>query len=34
MGTNRELNTHMARHTFAEMMLNNGVPIEYVSKML
>lgn len=30
----RELNTHLARHTFADMMLNNGVPIEDVARML
>jgi len=29
-----ELNTHRARHTFAHIMLNNGVPMEDVSKML
>jgi site-specific recombinase XerD len=28
------LSTHKARHTFADMMLNNGVPLEDVSKML
>ncbi|WP_214226612.1 site-specific integrase [Pedobacter sp. B4-66] len=28
------LGTHKARHTFADMMLNNGVPLEDVSKML
>jgi len=33
-GITRELNTHLARHTFADMMLNNGVPLEDVSKML
>jgi site-specific recombinase XerD len=33
-GINRELNTHLGRHTFADMMLNNGVPLEDVSKML
>ncbi len=33
-GIERELNTHLARHTFADMMLNNGVPLEDVSKML
>ena len=33
-GIKRELNTHLARHTFADMMLNNGVPLEDVSKML
>ncbi|MFN0292607.1 site-specific integrase [Pedobacter helvus] len=26
--------THLARHTFADMMLNSGVPLEDVSKML
>lgn len=30
----RGLGTHKARHTFADMMLNNGVPLEDVSKML
>lgn len=30
----RELNTHLARHTFADIMLNSGVPLEDVSKML
>ncbi|MBT2561283.1 site-specific integrase [Pedobacter sp. ISL-68] len=30
----RELGSHKARHTFADMMLNNGVPLEDVSKML
>lgn len=30
----RDLNTHLARHTFADMMLNNGVPLEDVSRML
>jgi site-specific recombinase XerD len=29
----RELNTHLARHTFADIMLNSGVPLEDVSKM-
>lgn len=29
-----ELNTHRARHTFAHIMLNSGVPLEDVSKML
>jgi site-specific recombinase XerD len=33
-GIGRELNTHLARHTFADIMLNNGVPLEDVSKML
>ena len=33
-GIDRELNTHLARHTFADMMLNNGVSLEDVSKML
>ncbi|UOE51383.1 site-specific integrase [Mucilaginibacter sp. SMC90] len=33
-GIKRELNTHLARHTFADIMLNNGVPLEDVSKML
>ncbi|SEN57204.1 Site-specific recombinase XerD [Mucilaginibacter gossypiicola] len=33
-GVNQKLNTHLARHTFADMMLNNGVPLEDVSKML
>ncbi|WP_199724477.1 site-specific integrase [Taibaiella sp. KBW10] len=33
-GLDRELNTHLARHTFADMMLNLGVPLEDVSKML
>jgi len=33
-GINRELHTHLARHTFADMMLNLGVPLEDVSKML
>lgn len=31
---NQELNTHLARHTFAHIMLNNGVPLEDVSKMM
>ncbi|WEK21305.1 MAG: phage integrase SAM-like domain-containing protein [Candidatus Pedobacter colombiensis] len=31
---NRELNTHLARHTFADIILNLGVPLEDVSKML
>jgi site-specific recombinase XerD len=33
-GIKRPLNTHLARHTFADMMLNNGVPLEDVGKML
>lgn len=28
------LNTHRARHTFADLMLNMGVPLEVVSRML
>lgn len=31
---NQEFNTHLARHTFAHIMLNNGVPLEDVSKMM
>ena len=30
----KELSSHAARHTFAVFALNNGVPIEVVSKML
>lgn len=30
----RELNTHLARHTFADIMLNLGMSLEDVSKML
>ncbi|MNI14023.1 Tyrosine recombinase XerD [compost metagenome] len=33
-GIQRELNTHLARHTFADIMLNLGMPLEDVSKML
>jgi site-specific recombinase XerD len=33
-GIKKELNTHLARHTFADIMLNNGIPLEDVSKML
>jgi site-specific recombinase XerD len=34
-GLNRDLNTHLARHTFADIMLNVlGFPLEDVSKML
>lgn len=34
IGNIRKLDTHDARHFFADMMLNNGVPLEDVSKML
>lgn len=30
----QEFNTHLARHTFAHIMLNNGVPLEDLSKMM
>lgn len=33
-GAIRRLDTHDARHFFADLMLNNGVPLEDVSKML
>lgn len=33
-GIKRDLNIHLARHTFADIMLNSGVPLEDVSKML
>jgi len=34
-GINKQLTFHIARHTFATTItLNNGVPIETVSKML
>ena len=33
-GINRELKTHLARHTFADIALNNGAPLEDVSRML
>lgn len=33
-GIERELNTHLARHTFADIMLNLGMPLADVSKML
>lgn len=32
-GDIRRLDTHEARHFFADMMLDNGVPLEDVSKM-
>lgn len=31
---NRHLTSHIARHTFATVSLNNHVPIETISKML
>ncbi|WP_293906037.1 site-specific integrase [Sphingobacterium sp. UBA5670] len=31
---NRKLTTHLARHTFADIMLNLGMPMEDVGKML
>lgn len=31
---NKQLHTHIGRHTFATMALNRGIPIEVVSKML
>lgn len=34
MLTYTDLHSHRARHFFADMMLNNGVPLEDVSKML
>lgn len=34
IGINRDLNTHLARRTFADIMLNSGVPLEDVSKVL
>lgn len=34
MKTELHLNTHLARHTFADIMLNLGVPLEVVSSML
>lgn len=33
-GLNKNLTTHMGRHSFAVFALNSGVPIEVVSKML
>lgn len=30
----KHLTTHIARHTFATMSLNNHVPLETISKML
>lgn len=33
-GIQRELKTHLARHTFADIMLNNGAPLEDVQRML
>lgn len=33
-GINKRLHTHIARHSAATMFLNNGVPIEAVSKIL
>ncbi|TDQ73846.1 site-specific integrase [Sphingobacterium yanglingense] len=33
-GIENEMNTHLARHTFADLMLNMGMPLEDVSKML
>ncbi len=33
-GIERDLNTHLAWHTFADIMLNLGMPLEDVSKML
>lgn len=33
-GIDKPLTTHMARHTFATMMLSMGVRLEYVSRML
>lgn len=34
LGFRKSLHSHLARHTFATWALRNGVPIEYVSKML
>lgn len=33
-GINKQVSTHTARHTFATLMLANGVSIENVAKML
>ncbi|MCF2446765.1 tyrosine-type recombinase/integrase [Dyadobacter sp. CY345] len=33
-GIRRDLNTHLASHTFAEVMLNSGVPLEDMGKIL
>ncbi len=33
-GIPRELKTHLARHTFGDIMLSNGAPLEDVQKML
>jgi site-specific recombinase XerD len=33
-GIKTKLHSHLARHTFATFMLDKGVPIEHVSKML
>lgn len=33
-GIKKRLSYHVARHTFATMLLSKGVPIESVSKML
>ena len=33
-GIEKPLHSHLARHTFATMMLREGVRIEHVSKML
>ena len=33
-GIEKKMHSHLARHTFATMMLREGVRIEHVSKML
>lgn len=33
-GINKNLHTHLGRHTFATVALNSGIPIEIVSKVL
>lgn len=33
-GIDKKMHSHIARHTAATMMLNNGIPIEIVSKVL